>query len=96
MGVIGKIDRVDARMMAELGARLPPATTQPLAAARRALPAQAMRRRTLVEIRREEATRLHQTADRQAGADIFSLIALLGRRIAKVEAVMTASVKASP
>ena len=30
MGVIGKTDRVDARMLAELGARLTPAPTQPL------------------------------------------------------------------
>ncbi|WP_407530716.1 IS110 family transposase [Methylobacterium oryzisoli] len=39
MGVIGKTDRVDARMLAELGARLRPAPTQPVAAARRALKA---------------------------------------------------------
>lgn len=96
MGVIGKTDRVDARMLAELGARLRPAPTQPLAAARRALQAQATRRRQLVEIRKQEATRLHQTADRQARADIMSLIALLDRRIAKVEALMTALVKADP
>jgi transposase len=52
--------------------------------------------RQLVEIRKQEATRLHQTADRQARADIISLIALLDRRIAKVEALMTALVKADP
>lgn len=96
MGVIGKTDRVDARMLAELGARLRPAATQPLAAARRALQAQATRRRQLVEIRKQEATRLHQTADRQARADITSLIAVLDRRIAKVEAQMAALVKADP
>ena len=96
MGVIGKTDRVDAHMLAELGARLRPAPTQPLAAARRALQAQATRRRQLVEIRKQEATRLHQTADRQARADIISLIALLDRRITKVETLMTALVKADP
>lgn len=32
MGVIGKTDRVDARMLSELGARLGPAPTEPLAA----------------------------------------------------------------
>jgi transposase len=34
MGVIGKTDRVDARMLSELGARLRPPPTEPLAAAR--------------------------------------------------------------
>lgn len=96
MGVIGKTDRVDARMLAELGIRLRPAPTQPTAAARRALQAQATRRRQLVEIRKQEATRLHQTADRQARADITSLIAVLDRRIAKVEAQMAALVKTDP
>ena len=96
MGVIGKTDRVDARMLAELGARLRPAPTQPLAATRRALQAQATRRRQLVDIRKQEATRLHQTADKQARADITSLIAVLDRRIAKVEAQMATLVKADP
>lgn len=86
MGVIGKTDRVDARMLSELGARLRPAPTEPLAAARRALQAQAARRRQLVEMRKQEATRLQQTADPDARADIASLIALLARRIAKIEA----------
>ncbi len=96
MGVIGKTDRVDARMLAELGARLRPAPTQPLAATRRALQAQATRRRQLVDIRKQEATRLHQTADKQARADITSLITVLDRRVAKVEAQMAALVKADP
>ncbi|AMB44848.1 transposase [Methylorubrum sp. Q1] len=96
MGVIGKTDRVDARMLAELGARLRPAPTQPVTAARRVLQAQATRRRQLVEIRKQEATRLQQTTDKQARADITSLIALLDRRIAKVEALMAALVDADP
>lgn len=96
MGVIGKTDRVDARMLAELGVRLRPAPTQPLAPARRALQAQATRRRQLVDIRKQEATRLHQTADKQARADIVSLIAVLDRRIGKVEAKMAALVDAEP
>ncbi len=96
MGVIGKTDRVDARMLAELGARLQPTATQPVTAARRALQAQATRRRQLVEIRKQEATRLHQTTDKQARADITSLIAVLDRRIAKVEAQMAALVDADP
>lgn len=96
MGVIGKTDRVDARMLAEFGARLQPAPTEPLAAARRAFQAQATRRRQLVEVRKQEATRLQQTADTEVRADIRSLIAVLDRRIAKVEERMTALIAADP
>lgn len=96
MGVIGKTDRVDARMLAELGTRLTPARTAPLPPARRALQAQATRRRQLVEMRKQEATRLQQTTDPEARADIKGVIALLERRIAKVEARMTGLVEANP
>ena len=96
MGVIGKTDRVDARMLSELGARLRPAPTKPLAAARRALQAQAARRRQLVEMRKQEATRLQQTADAEARADIRSLVAIFDRRVARIEARMAALVAADP
>jgi transposase len=96
MGVIGKTDRVDARMLCELGARLRPAPTEPLAAARRAVQAQATRRRQLVEMRKQEETRLQQTADPDARADIRSLILVLDRRVARIEARMTALVAADP
>jgi transposase len=96
MGAIGKTDRVDARMLSELGARLTPAQTPPLPPTRRALQAQATRRRQLVEMRKQEATRLQQTADPDARADIRSVVALLDRRIAKIEARMTSLVAADP
>lgn len=96
MGVIGKTDRVDARMLADLGTRLRPAATEPLTQARRVLQAQATRRRQLVEMRKQEATRLQQTADRHARADIIALITVLDRRIAKIEKHMAALVAADP
>ncbi len=86
IGVIGKTDRVDARILALMGERLRPAPTEPVPAARRALQAQATRRLQLVEMRKQEATRLQQTADAGARADIRSHIALLGRRIARFDA----------
>lgn len=96
MGVIGKTDRVEARRLSELGIRLRPAAPEPRAAARRALQAQATRRRPLVERRKQEATRRQQTADAEARADIRTLIAVLDRRIARVEERMTALVAAAP
>ena len=65
MGVAAKTDKVDARMLSEMGARLSLAATEPMAPARRALQAQATRRRQLVAMRKQEATRLQQTADRE-------------------------------
>lgn len=94
MGVIGKTDRVDARMLAELGARLTPPQTQPLSPSRRAIQAQATRRRQLVDLRRQELSRLPQTTDPELRADIRAIIAILDRRIAKAEARMTALIAA--
>ncbi|MFN8830478.1 MAG: IS110 family transposase [Labrys sp. (in: a-proteobacteria)] len=94
MGVIGKTDQVDARMLAELGARLNPPPTEPLASSRRALQAQTVRRRQLVDLRKQEDTRLKQTADPDVRADIRSLIAVLERRIAKIEKEMVQLVRA--
>jgi transposase len=94
MGVLGKTDRVDARMLAEFGARLTPKRTEPVSEARRILQAQATRRRQLVDLRKQEATRLQQTTDPTTLADIRAVIAVLDRHIDKVEARMTAAVAA--
>jgi transposase len=94
MGVIGKTDRVDARMLSELGVRLEPPRTRQIAKSSRVLQAQATRRRQLVEMRKQEATRLQQTADKDARADIQTLITVLERRTKKIEVRMAAIVAA--
>ena len=96
MGVIGKTDRVDARMLAEFGARLRPAPTAAAAPERCALQALTTRRRQLVEIRKQELTRLPQTLDPAARADIRSLILILNARIRRIEGAMAAQVGATP
>jgi transposase len=83
-------------MLSELDTRLTPARTAPLPPARRALQAQATRRRQLVEMRKQEATRVQQAADQEARAEIKGVIALLEHRIANVEARMTDLVNADP
>jgi transposase len=47
-------------------------------------------------MRKQEATRLQQTADAEARADIRSLIAVLDRRIPKTDAHMAALIAADP
>jgi transposase len=94
MGVIGKTDKVDARMLSELGARLNPPHTEPLAPSRKALQALTIRRRQLVGLRKQEDTRLKQTADPDMRADIRSMIVILKRRIVRIEAQMVRLVAA--
>ena len=62
-GVAAKTDRVDAGVLAEMGARLELAPAAPLPPARRALQALAARRRQLVGMRKQELTRSQQTQD---------------------------------
>ena len=81
-------------MLAELGARLNPPQTQPLASSRRALQAKTVRRRQLVDLRKQEDTRLKQTDGPGVRADIKSLIVVLQRRIVKIEKEMVLLVKA--
>jgi transposase len=94
MGVIGKTDRVDAGMLAELGARLRPAKTEPVTPQRRALQALITRGGQLVEMRKQESTRLKQVRFSAARSDIRSLITILVRRIQKVDAQIAAHISA--
>lgn len=96
MGVIGKTDRVDARMLSIFGEKLQPVQTPPVSAVRQALLAQVTRRRQLVEMRKQEATRLQQTTDRDARSDIRGLILLLDRRIEKAAARIAEIVSSTP
>ena len=81
-----KTDRIDARLLAEMGATMRPPPSEPVATARRALQAQAARRRQLIQFRQQDETRLGQTADVEARADIRAHLRFLGQRIARVEA----------
>lgn len=96
MGVIGKTDRVDARMLATFGQKLQPPQTPPVSPTRQALLAQITRRRQLVEMRKQEVTRLQQTADCDSRSDIKSLILILERRIEKVETRIAETIRSSP
>lgn len=96
MGVIGKTDRVDARMLSTFGQKLQPTQTPPISASRQALLAQITRRRQLVEMRKQEATRLQQTTDKDARSDIRGMILLLERRIEKAEERIAEIIRSSP
>ena len=95
-GLLAKTDRVDARMLAEFGRRMQPPRTAATPAIRKQLQALASRRRQLVEARKEEATRLAQTADPLVRADIRAMITILAHHIRDFEARIAALVASDP
>ena len=96
LGVSAKTDRVDARVLAEMGARLDLAQALPLSPARRDLQALATRRRQLVGLRKQELTRAQQTEDVIASASIARVIAFFDGEIAALEDRIAAAVAADP
>ena len=96
IGVGAKTDRVDARVLAEMGARLELAPALPLPPGRRDLQALATRRRQLVGMRKQELTRAQQTEDARASASITRVIAFFDREIAELEELIAAAVAADP
>lgn len=93
-GFLAKTDRVDAAMLAEYAQRLEPAAHVPLSAARKALRALTDRRAQLVDMRKQEQTRLQQTADADIQAEIATAIAALTSRIASYDARIKALLEA--
>jgi transposase len=85
-GRLAKTDRVDARVLAEMGARLDLAPGTLLSPARRALQGLAARRRQLVEMRKQEVTRRQQIAEREVVCSIGRHVRLLDREVAGLDA----------
>jgi transposase len=79
-GRLAKTDRVDARVLAEMGKALGLAPTPPVDPARRRLAELIARREDLVGAVTAETNRLHQAADPFVRRDIRSHLAVLRRR----------------
>ena len=94
MGVAAKTDRLDAGVLAEMGARLELAPAAPLSPARRALQALAVRRRQLVAMRKQELTRAQQTKEAPAQASLARTIAFLDGEIGEFDERIAASIAA--
>jgi transposase len=95
-GVAAKTDRVDAGMLAEMGARLELAPAVPLSRARRDLQALATRRRQLVGMRKQELTRSQQMQDPHARASIARVIAVFDSEIKALDTRIAAAIAADP
>lgn len=81
IGVLAKTDRVDARVLAEMGARLDLPVTVPSGPARLRLADFLRRRRQLVEIRKAEKVRRHSAGQDEIAEEIEAMIDLLSARI---------------
>ena len=93
-GRLAKTDRVDARMLAEMGRALAPRPTPPADPDRVRLAALVGRRDDLGAMLQAEVTRLHQARDPSVRRDLQGMIAVLRRRIGKLEAEMEAVIGA--
>lgn len=93
-GRLAKTDKVDAELLARMGAALALEPDPPRDAAADRLAMLTARREVLVEQRKQEKQRLKQCADAFIAKDIASLIAVLTRRVVKIEAEITAQIDA--
>ena len=84
-GYLAKTDRIDARMLAEMGLRLQPAPTPVTCPQRLELQALGRRRTQLVDMRKQEKTRLKQTREPELASDIEDHLAWLTRSIKAIE-----------
>lgn len=94
-GKLAKTDRTDARALAAMGEALKLEADPPQCPARTRLAALNARRDALKAHVKKEKTRLQQTSDAWIRADIKSLLAVLERRVLKVEAEIASEIKAN-
>ena len=94
-GRLAKTDRIDARVLAEMGHALKPAPATSIDPARRRLADLVARRADLVAVIAAETNRLGQAREAFVRRDIKSLIALLQRRRLAVEKEIAAQLRAA-
>lgn len=95
-GFLAKTDRVDAAMLKEYGRAVDLRMAEPIAPERQALRPLLARRDQLVEMRKQETTRLQQIEDETIRAEMQALIDVLKARIADYEARIQAALAAHP
>lgn len=95
-GRLAKTDRVDARLLSQMGRALALAPTQPTSPARAALADLLSRRQDLVQMRAQERNRLRQATDGWIADQIRALIGSLGRQIEAVSRRAQQQIAADP
>lgn len=95
-GYLAKTDAIDARMLAEMGRRLSLTREAVTCPQRRALQGFSRRRDQLVDMRKQEKTRLRQTHGDDMTQDIQNHINWLTTRIEAIEARIETLIKDTP
>jgi transposase len=93
-GRLAKTDRVDAAMLAEMGRALRLKPSPPRAQERVRLAELMARRDDLSDMRQREANRLKQARDAWVRKDIKAMLRVLERRLARIEAEISAQIEA--
>lgn len=96
LGVLAKTDRVDARILAEMGRLLPLMVTAKPNPERTRLADFLRRRKQLVEMRKAEKVRRHSAGQPAILREIEAMITLLDRRIGRLDREIAAQIKTSP
>ena len=96
LGVLAKTDRVDARILAEMGRMLPLEITAPPEPDRARLADFLRRRKQLVEMRKAEKVRRHNAGQPAILREIETMIALLDQRIADMDREIATLIEGSP
>jgi transposase len=91
-----KTDAIDARMLAELGQRLPLRIEPPAQPARLRLAACSRRRDQLVAMRKQERTRRAEETDPLIAADLDEHLAQLDQRIATFDRIIAETMRSDP
>lgn len=94
-GVIGKTDRVDARLLASMGSTLNLTPTAELSGPRRRIKALGTRRRQLVDMKTQEKIRLHDV-EPFLRKGVERHIKLLSREIAALDTQISDATRADP
>lgn len=95
LGVLAKTDKVDARVLAQMGQHLPLTITKPQEPQRKRLADFLRRRKQLVEARKAEKLRRHSAGQPELLHDIDSMIAIFDRRIEKLDKQIAAIIAES-
>ena len=95
-GFLAKTDRVDARMLAAYGAALPLKLTRPVPAEELELQGLTARRDQLVEMRKQERTRLAAAPAPLLADSIRAVIAALDAQIRQMDRAIAALIQKSP
>ena len=95
-GVLAKIDRVDARVLARMGSVLDLPITRPSSPTRSRLSDFLRRRRQLVDIRKAEKTRRYNAGQDEIARQIEVMIDLLTRQIGELDRAIAQLIQDDP